>query len=380
MISVSNVILLTAFYSAFFWGVALLFSARSGNAKLKSAFFMLCGSVSFLSAVLFFGGNYNFYAAIYTPVVFFTIAQFPALYIYIFTLTEEKKTNPLIYLHYAIPLFVALMAFYFMNFQFDKNEARYFVSEILTGRERPGGIYIQVYQIEKITKLSFIVFGLIYYTIINLRVKKHRLDIQNYFSNIQDKTLGWIVLFNVFFFLTFIAGAYFHFHTRSSFIAKPDSLILPFTSLTFFYWIVGYSSFKQPQIYKFKVEANSKDSIPLLAETYGDELINKIETLINIKKCFLNPEITLPDLAQSLGTNRTYLSQVINQHYNKNFNQFINHLRIEEAKKIITERTDCTIIDISHKCGFNSYNSFVRSFKLETGITPGKYAELLKQK
>jgi len=57
-----------------------------------------------------------------------------------------------------------------------------------------------------------------------------------------------------------------------------------------------------------------------------------------VNKTYLNPELTLTDLAKGIGVNSKILSHVINEYYKQNFFDVINHLRIEDAKKSADRR------------------------------------------
>ncbi|MEI6853027.1 MAG: helix-turn-helix domain-containing protein, partial [Bacteroidota bacterium] len=76
--------------------------------------------------------------------------------------------------------------------------------------------------------------------------------------------------------------------------------------------------------------------------------------------------------AEVLQTNATYLSQVINQQYECNFNDYINQLRVNEAVLILKNDLDKkkTIDMISDMAGFSSKTTFYAAFKKFTGITP----------
>ena len=91
------------------------------------------------------------------------------------------------------------------------------------------------------------------------------------------------------------------------------------------------------------------------------------------RKKFLRPNITLIELGKELDINRTYLSNFINEKYNKNFNGWINELRIEEAKKLIENYPHWPLSLIGEKVGFSDLAHFSKQFKLLVGINPSKW-------
>ncbi len=106
-----------------------------------------------------------------------------------------------------------------------------------------------------------------------------------------------------------------------------------------------------------------------------DEIIEKLETCINEEKLFTQTKMTIDDCAKKLDTNRTYLSNIINTHYNCNFNTFINRQRIKEARIILADKqfSNYTIEAIGNEVGFASKSVFNDVFKRETGITPSYF-------
>lgn len=93
------------------------------------------------------------------------------------------------------------------------------------------------------------------------------------------------------------------------------------------------------------------------------------------EKLYLNPDLSLPDLAKHLQTNASVLSAVINTAYGKNFNDFINTYRVEAVKTMLKspEAQLYSLLGIGLECGFNSKSTFNRAFKKATGKSPGEY-------
>lgn len=119
-----------------------------------------------------------------------------------------------------------------------------------------------------------------------------------------------------------------------------------------------------------------------IQETISSEIEHwktKIETLIHEEKLFQNPELTLPDVAKKLKTNASVISKTINQGFQMNFNDCINHYRIESVKNRFSdgEHKKSTLLGIAYDCGFNSKATFNRAFKKNTGITPKEFIERL---
>jgi len=100
----------------------------------------------------------------------------------------------------------------------------------------------------------------------------------------------------------------------------------------------------------------------------------KVEAAIQ-KEIYLNPELTLKELANELKTNTSVLSKVINQGFGQNFNDFINTKRVEKVKATLLSKTQnhLTLTGIAYECGFNSKATFNRAFRKFTGQTPKEF-------
>lgn len=106
------------------------------------------------------------------------------------------------------------------------------------------------------------------------------------------------------------------------------------------------------------------------------ELFEKIEHLMNSKALYRDANLTLKSLSKLLVTNVTYVSKAINNHSNSNFNSYVNHYRVNAAQNLLNDdQNELSMKDIGEYCGFNSYSTFNRIFKQETGLTPSQYKE-----
>lgn len=99
------------------------------------------------------------------------------------------------------------------------------------------------------------------------------------------------------------------------------------------------------------------------------------------KEYFLNQDCNSYNVAKKINTNTSYLSKVINSHYGKNFNTYINDLRINYA--IVRLKNDVffrsfSIQAIAEEVGYKSADSFTKYFKKDTGLNPSFYIKNIK--
>ncbi|PKQ43907.1 helix-turn-helix domain-containing protein [Confluentibacter flavum] len=104
---------------------------------------------------------------------------------------------------------------------------------------------------------------------------------------------------------------------------------------------------------------------------------NKIQSYLIDEKLYLDPLLSMESVASDLGMSKSYFSKLINSYSNNNFSDFINSLRVEQAKKFLSddEFSQYTIVAIGLECGFNSKSTFYSAFKKFTSETPTTYRE-----
>jgi AraC-like DNA-binding protein len=158
----------------------------------------------------------------------------------------------------------------------------------------------------------------------------------------------------------------------------------------FYYWKVIQTKIHLNEIIKYieitrsnfigQVHEKKQDSKKNVILKETEELIlNKLKRFENSKR-FNNKDISLSVLAGQFDTNTKYLSEIINSHYDMNFNTYINRLRINyivEKLKADPNFMNYKISYLAENCGFSSHSSFATIFKSITGISPGKFIELL---
>ncbi len=105
------------------------------------------------------------------------------------------------------------------------------------------------------------------------------------------------------------------------------------------------------------------------------KLYFKLKELLQQEELYLDPNLTLKNVADRLATNTKYLSQVVNHHSGKNFQHFINNYRVAESKKQIidSDNKNYTLYGIARQCGFKNKSTFYKVFKEITGMTPREF-------
>lgn len=112
---------------------------------------------------------------------------------------------------------------------------------------------------------------------------------------------------------------------------------------------------------KLNITPNSWEDESLLANFQG---------LMMDKKLFLQPRITLDDVADELHSNKTYVSKMVNSTYKMGFPELINTLRVDYAEQYILMHREAKQSEVAKNSGFLSASAFNTIFKRVTGVTP----------
>lgn len=354
-------------FTAFFLALLILTKKGRNVADAILGIWLIAIGLHFTLFYLFnFQDLYSYPHLLGTGIVF-PFMHGPLLYLYTLALTQpEKLRKPHWVLHFGLPLFVILM---FVPFYMISAEQKIAVFE------NEGKAYaLQLW----ITRNLLIISGFYYVFFTHKLLQKHQKRVLEQFSNQAKINLNWLrFLFYgmavIWVIIIFIQG---------------DENIFPVA--TVFVFLMGYFGIKQVGIFtnsRFEMEeVKAEDTLPVplsrkkyaksgLSEEAVQQLHTRLTHLVHTQKPYLDPELTLSDLAEMLEVHANYLSQVINEMERVPFYDYINGLRVEEFLRRVQlpESQKYTLIALAYDCGFNSKTSFNRNFKKLTQLSPSAY-------
>ena len=141
--------------------------------------------------------------------------------------------------------------------------------------------------------------------------------------------------------------------------------------------LIFYKALQHPEIFGVAIETEKQQKYEQsrLTQEEKSEYLQKLRVYFNENKPYLNPELTITEVSHKLNVSVRYLSQVINESSGKNFHDFINSYRIEEAKRqlVNTAESKKTVLEVLYESGFNSKSAFYSAFKKHTGFTPTEF-------
>jgi len=290
----------------------------------------------------------------------------PLLFFYVKSLTDPKFIFKKIHILHFIPFFLNLA--YQIPFFLKSSEYK------IEFTENPANILNLNYVTVLIAKYIHL---FIYIVVTMVLLKKHSKEIKSYHSSIEKITLSWMYWLLIAFSL-FLWALITHFMLATywnEFFMKTEKIFNIWETLIVF--IIGYRGLIQPEIFsqtEFK-DVTEKYKLSSLTQDQAEKYLEKLKIHMEKEKPHLYPNLTLYGLSKKISIQSRHLSQIINENLNQNFYDFINHYRMEEAKRYLEDTSNHkkNILEILLDSGFNSKSVFNRVFKKYTGMTPSEY-------
>lgn len=129
--------------------------------------------------------------------------------------------------------------------------------------------------------------------------------------------------------------------------------------------------------------ASSKYHHSTLSDADKDRIAQLVQQVMEQTEVIIQPDFTVEKLAQNISTGQKYVSQVINETFECNFNTLLGRYRIREACRRFNDPQrygSYTIESIARDLGFKSRSNFATTFKKHTGLNPSEYLRLAKEK
>ena len=110
------------------------------------------------------------------------------------------------------------------------------------------------------------------------------------------------------------------------------------------------------------------------------KLVARLHEYLLKDKKFSNSDVARDELVSELATNKTYLFESLKAVTGKTPQEYINHLRLEESRRLLDHSSHFTIEFIAEECGFTSLRTFYRIFRENYRITPAEYRKMAMER
>ena len=240
--------------------------------------------------------------------------------------------------------------------------------------EENGLIFLALSNLHEVISFFFLIVVLIVSLRIIYRFKK---SIKPYDHTYIQPRLNWLqgILLGLFFIALWYGYYIYMTYTNSNGFVNYYVVWILNSFLIYFLGHIGIYKFGiQEQRKKIRSFASDKKSYSI-SEKHKNEHAIALEQLVVGEKVYLNAEVTLEIVAEKLCISKSLLSRILNSELGKSFSDYINSLRVEEAKTYLQnpDFSNYTIVAIGLEAGFSSKTTFNTAFKKYTGETPSQY-------
>ncbi|PIF00818.1 MAG: hypothetical protein CR994_03985 [Maribacter sp.] len=221
-------------------------------------------------------------------------------------------------------------------------------------------------------------------------LKQHRRRIAELFSYNEKINLKWVQYIVYLYFLLVLIASFLIFGSgQFGLFEVSDAFAFLGIALSALLITFGFYGFKQTGVFMnmdspHPDEGNHSDDYGQLSSQYVKSGLTEEKIMLYAKqvtdhmkqeKPYLQDDLTLTILAEQCNLSNVHLSQVLNQHFQLNFYDFVNQYRIEESKKMLTspDYDNLSVLGIAFNCGFKSKSSFNRYFKKYNGVSPSVF-------
>ncbi|MCR9253653.1 MAG: AraC family transcriptional regulator [bacterium] len=340
-------------------GLYLLVGKRRSRSNTFLGIFFLLWAFNFLDGWLLMGGFYlrNPSLALWEDV--FIFLHGPVIYLYVRSLSGKKSESPFLYILNAIPFFLALLLS-FVFFHLESQEVKLMIIKSMIREQQPLQVIIPL----TVTFIHVFIYIILSKRLItNLSIRLH-----GYYSNSPIKWFNDTLNFIIGILLLSLGVTFVQYFSNPIFFQL--GLFLLNISILVFIIRIYFQTLDEPKLLDTRKISNpnlESEELQLVATRIREEMENS--------RTYLKSELTIDDLSKSINLEPRIVSQAINTIFQKNFFDYINSLRIEEAKKKFDENNDdkLTVLEVMYSVGFNSKSSFNTQFKKKTGLTPSQY-------
>ena len=357
------ILLVTSFILPFIMGVTLSLHLQGYLSRKVMTFALINTSLVFLFNYFYFRKDFQTYSYIHNIHIGTVLWIFPSIYLYVNSILNNRKGFNKALWHLlpgAVFMIVSAILFYgFLN----NTERIYYLSNYRNSDIHFIALNLQTVRIFRFIDVLFIISQIAYYSVsITISTNRYNEKLLNEFSNIENLSINWIKGFNYSFLIVGIL--FICFYIFNPFREQNTLLLLVILfGVSIFMWAMGIASFKQKQLSQSQSEEivgnNFIDAYEI--NTNNVELISRLIDFVETKKAFLQSDISMASVCRELGTNRTYLSTIINQQFGVNFNTFINQYRVMYVNNYLKENPTTPKDELVQLGGFGSMSSMQRA-------------------
>ncbi len=340
---------------------------------------MFVAFLLYLSHFFYFSNLLHIYRYLDALYVWASLLVYPLYHIYIRLLTVDKKfsfkKHSIFLLLPTLVFILHLIGMFFMN----TGQHIDFLQNVLYGKHEAIGIQKHMLWMHYTYRVVFIA-QVFYFLYSNFKlIIENKKNIKDFYSNTKTRSLYWVQIFNISLAVTSIASIIVAILGREKFSTNTLSLVFPSVIFSVMLFLIGLIGNEQDTVHTeepLREPEKPKSSTENISAT---GLKNIMDNLFENEKIFKNHDLKIWDLSKMLGTNRTYVSKLINSEYNRNFCNHVNYYRVQYTKNLIQKNPTISNDQIAELSGFGSQNSLHRAFQSLEGMTLKQYRKMINE-
>ncbi|RMA66431.1 helix-turn-helix transcriptional regulator [Ulvibacter antarcticus] len=191
-----------------------------------------------------------------------------------------------------------------------------------------------------------------------------------------------ILWFKILLIILFITTLFWIYFTANYILQTEVSYLIMLMVTSALIYLLGYIGIHKIGIHEerrnIRAFSSAAKAYSIVEKKGKNEHVIALESFLATDKNYLNPNITLQSVADELKISKGHLSRIINSDLNISFSDYINSLRVEEAKEYLKnpDFEKYTMVAIGLEAGFSSKSTFNNTFKKLTGYTPSQFKSL----
>ena len=375
---IRTILLLLPIYVTLFWTISLQGHERKySNPRLFLGKFMIFPFIIYFCHFLYFAPYPAIYPYFDVVLQCASLMVFPVYYIYFRLLTVDDRFSFMLHARFLIiPAIITLVygigvlltpAIEFRTWLFNENAY-------------PDSTFIHFLSVLRvIIRITYLIQVVVSVIGNHMLIQKYGKKAEEFYSNLQDGKYNNAKMLNYSIIVMGIAAFLFTALGRSFLMPQSILIYVGWSVFSVMLYIIGYMGIKQKPINPmFDIEIYETEPVPIGIKLIGGQkkIMLKVLMEFEVNKIYLNSQLNIMDIVQTAGTNRTYISGLINQQYNQNFCSFVNGFRLEELERVILEDNNLSNDMLAECCGFGSVNSLKRAIAAKTGLTIPEWKSL----
>ncbi|MDR0894615.1 MAG: hypothetical protein LBN06_04860 [Prevotellaceae bacterium] len=300
----------------------------------------------------------NLPIAVYTNTFFSWICMINVVLLYHFFylvtgVGQQRRFSPV---HYVIPTLIAIgLTAWASTIPFEvRSEVLFYTERISSGLSAFAIVYI-------LLPLSYTIYGLIYAVFTYRRMILYHREVLNFSADARRTSPLWITYFLLFLLASTCAPVFSVLAVNLGIPSWLHVTLIPIPlGLIFLAYNVVMGNYVIIESTASEVYADDDRQTRAISRP-------RFEYYMEKKKPYLNPNLCITDMLEELNTNRTYLSNFINNEYHMNFNDLMNYYRLREIERLRLDESlrKQNSLELIQKAGFSSYRGYIAAGRRE---------------